>query len=461
MALMSQFDNGSGIDAWAERGLIAATAEGEKERLQAVAQAWRYYRGDHAPALKTRRDEPDDNVTVNVVATVIDALTDFVFGESLTLSLEGVEPADPAQEYIDTAWQRSGGMRLLGDLRTNGGVAGHAFAWIDVVEGQFVRESPPRIRPIDPGSVTPILHEDDPSKVVEWRIAWNVYRDGHIIAKRRRVVSTGLAWEIVTEESDGRSGGRWKTTDVSPWAYEWPPIAHCKNLPRPGGFWGSPDATPDLIRLQDAVNASASNARRVSRLLGHSQVWATGVNASDDLSADPGEALILPDEARIGVIGPANTPTAHLELLRELRGAFHDQSRVPRIAMGNLDGVGAMSGVALRILYGPLARKVAVVRGLYGELIESVNRRLLALADFPDAGTLPRWQDVVPVDPREEGEAAVARQEAGVSRQTTLQEMGLDAEDEAKQRAVEREDDADAELANALRRFDAGGDETG
>lgn len=452
--LIPPLSNGLGVETWAATGLMRAQASDDAARIAAIARTWRYYDGNHDPALVVRHGEPDDNVVLNVVETAVDALTDFLFGETLHLDLLDVENDDERQLYIDATWRQSGGMRLLGDLRTNGAVSGHAFLSIDVTEGQFTRTVPPRLRVIDPSTMQVITAEDDYDEVVEYRMTWNVMRGGKPVAKRKRVIAEGLSWVIVHEESDQHSS-RWTVTDTSTWLYPWAPIVATKNLPRPNAYWGRPDVDADLMRLQDAINAVGSDARRVSRLLGHSQVWASGVN-DDDLTADPGEVIVLPDEGRMGVVGPPSTPDAHLMLLDRFKSAFHEQARVPEVTAGKLDGIGQLSGLAMRILYGPLMRKVNVCRGLYGHLLDETNRRLLDLAEYEAVETAPRWPQVLPSDPLVDAQAASARQAAGVSIETTLDEMGLDPIVEAERRQQEREDERGSDLAGALSRFNAG-----
>ena len=454
MALLPMFQNGTGIETWAADGLVSAALEGERERLERIARGWRYYDGDQPNALIVAQGEPDDNVVLNVVETAIDAVSDFMFGERLEMPLIDTDPASDEQRHVDATWRAAGGMSLLGDIRTNGAIAGHTFVKIEVYEGQMTRLVPPRLRALDPATVTVFTSEDDHERVEEYRITWNVVRSGQAWAKRQRIIAQDLGWLIVDEESPPGTA-RWSTVAETLWPYEWAPVVATKNLPKPNVYYGRPDIDADLMRLQDAINATAGDARRVSRLLGHSQVWASGVDAGD-LTADPGEAVILPDDARIGVIGPPATPNAHLELLARFKSAFHEQARVPEITAGRLDGVGQLSGLALSILYGPLVRKVGVARGLYGGLIDTINRRVLELADYDPVGTEPQWPPTVPSDPKERAITAQEQQKAGVSIATSLSTMGVDAETEATQRQVEQEQERAGDLGAAMLAFDSG-----
>ena len=63
-----------------------------------------------------------------------------------------------------------------------------------------------------------------------------------------------------------------------------------------------------------------------------------------------------------------------------LKEALHEITRVPESTGSRLDGLGRLSGTALRILYRPLLDKTMTKRLLYGELIAEVSRRALAIA---------------------------------------------------------------------------------
>jgi len=109
------------------------------------------------------------------------------------------------------------------------------------------------------------------------------------------------------------------------------------------------------------------------------------------------------------------------------------------VTAGRLDNIGNLSGLALKILYGPLVRKTEVKRRLYGSMIESLTGALLEFGGYgPGYHVDIRWPEIIPSDPVTEAAAADALQRAGVSQSTVLSEMGYDPEAEAEKRASEQ-----------------------
>jgi hypothetical protein len=424
--------------------LSELVAQADRERLAYIHRAWRYYQGGMPGMLNVRPGEVDDNVRTNPVGMLVDALTSYLLGEHLDLALKVDDPeGDERQAYVDEVWNANARMALLGDLRTNGGISGHAYLKLHVRAGQMVRLEPPRMTVVDSANVSVITAEDDASLADAYIITWTVMRDGKPLAKRQRIERDGLGWSIVDEESSGTSN-RWRHVDTIAWPYPWPPIFDCKNLPHPNSYYGSPDMSDQALDLVDAINASASNGRRVGRLHGHPRVYATGIADIVDLGGGPEDALVLPDEATIGVLAPPSTVDQHLALMAKLEQVWHKEVSLPEIAAGRLDGVGDLSGLALRILYAPTLRRVGSMRGYYGAMLDRV-------------ATEPRWPEVVPADPKAEGESAQALQVAGVSKRTTLEQMGYDPDVEAERTQMEREDAATGNLGAELLRFNAGG----
>lgn len=426
--------------------LLGKEAKQDVERIQ---RAWDYYYGE-TPNMIEAADGVDDNVRLNVVQICVDAATDYLFGERLPMTLDG---EDEAQAWLDAVWESSGGMGLLQDARTNGAIAGTAWLKLQMPpEGESVRTTLPRIRTLNPSSVEVLTDEDDYERVLEYRVTW-VARDdrGRLVTRRERWLRDGSVWQYLKEQA--ASNDRFRVVDSAVWGWPFPPVFCCKNLPAPNEFGGRPDVTTDLMNLQDAINGTASDARHISRLLGHPQLWFAGVDAQQ-LTAKPGEALLLPDEAKGGVLSPGAAPGGHLALIEALKAVYHEQSRVPEIAAGRLDNVGQLSGLALRILYGPLQRRTATQRRLYGDgLISEVNAALLALAEYEPATTVLAWPDNLPQDEGELAKDAQDKQRAGVSMRTTLGELGYDPDAEEDRRKDEADERAQG-VAGALAQFD-------
>lgn len=443
--------------------LAQATADAERARLEEIARGWRYYDGDTPKPLKLREREADDNTKVNVVQLAVDAGVDFLWGDDIVFSLddptERAGGEDEGERLIRAVWETNAQMELLQDVAMNGAISGRPAILLHMPEGvdRVQADDPathPRLRPVDPSTLSAVWDQDDHDRVLEYRITWNVLDDrGHPSRRRKRVVWVDDTRWLIIDEIE-RRGGRWDPwgPGETEWPYRIPPIVTCKNLPNPNEWWGRPDIGPDLLDQQDGINTVLSNARRVSRLHGHPKLWASGVG-DGPIAGGPDEAIILPDEgSRIGMLTPPAVIDQHLSLYEALRDAFHAQARVPQVVAGRLDNAGELSGIALQLLYGPLVRKTGLKRRSYGGMVDRLNRLLLILAGMEERATVIPWPAVVPVDDLAAAETASAKQRAGVSKATTVAELGYDPDEEAAARAGE----AESALEAQMRAFDRG-----
>jgi hypothetical protein len=94
--------------------------------------------------------------------------------------------------------------------------------------------------------------------------------------------------------------------------------------------------------------------------------------------------------------------------------------------------VGALSGFALKILYGDLLEKTEVKRRTYGDALVELNRRLCALAGKgDDVMTTVHWSSPLPENKQEQVTELKSESELGVvSKETIATELGRVWEDE-------------------------------
>ena len=245
-------------------------------------------------------------------------------------------------------------------------------------------------------------------------------------------------WEIIVDRTD--KAGRWlRIGQPTIWPWPWPPIVDAQNLPAPGQFWGRSDIDAVNIALTRAGIARASDLNRTARIHAHPTVTAKGMTPAQvqniDLGNDKITALPGPDMSLDYVELPEGASTS-VGWLGELHDQFREHSRVPAVAAGRLDAAGALSGVALRILFAPLLQSTSQKRLTYGRLIRDLTRRLLALGGWSGTVTV-QWPDILPTNDLEVWQTASAEQAAGVSRETSLRSRGLDPDQEEQNRAEE------------------------
>lgn len=459
----------------------AATIEqGAKDdddrRRRRIREAWTAYHAEHAPPLNPRRVigedgrtyTIDDNVVLGWSGDALDTSVHWLFGEEgapLQVVLDGTATeaeTAAAQAWLDTVLENSGGPLLELELATLGGITGHAVVRINTLNAEAVTPQTYRFRPellelavIDSSDVDAEWTPRNVHRATKWTATFRTEAAGKGHDK-----SAGLerhtfepddadrptAWTITVDRTDKR--GNWLRIGVPTlWPWPWPPIVDAQNLPAPGQFWGRSDIDAVNIALTRAGIARASDLNRTARIHAHPTVVGKGMQPAQvqsiDMGSDKITALPAPDMDLEYVELPEGASTS-VAWLAELHDQFREHAKVPAVAAGRLDAAGALSGVALRILFAPLLQSTAQKRLTYGRLIRDLTRRLLALGGWNGTANV-QWPDILPTNDLEVWQTAAAEQAAGVSRDTSLRSRGLDPDHEAEQRAEEA-----AAAANAM-----------
>lgn len=423
----------------------------EQQRLAQYALNWRYYNGDQKRHLKVKQGQPDDNVTMNLARLVVNKGAAFLFGKPVDFELE--EGTDsPPEQYLDDVWQQNRRSTLLNKLATSGGVCGHAFVKI-VPDG--IRPRVARLVGLDPAYVRVAYSDDDIADVYRYRIQFVALgRDGKAVNRRQDIERDDAGrWTITNWIA--RGGGRWEPDGENwkpAWRWPWPPIVDCQNLVNPHEFYGLSDL--EDLPLQDALNFTASNVLRILRYHAHPKTWGKGIGKTDiEVSAD--DVLLLRNEkGELHNLEMQSDLGSSLEYLRELRNAFLAGARVPRLDPAQVN-VGALSGFALKVLYGDLLEKTGVKRCTYGDLLQELNRRLCELGGFgPERVTALHWQDPLPEDEQSEmTRDKFERDYELASLETVRARRGLDQEVESER--IEAEAAASGNIgALLLRQFE-------
>lgn len=448
------------------------------ERRITIADLWNRYDGTHPDSLTIDDDGVDDNVALNNLATIVDTGVDTLFGSGngevevaamnpdTTPGAEADENED-ATAWLQNAWKINKKPTLLRKIGTSGGIGGHVAVKL-LPDDRGIRDGVARIVLLDPLHWFAQTHPDDIDEVVAYAIDTKVY-DGYgnvvLVKREQHTRRDDGQWDIdwwVTRNVEwivGMQAGsevRWVRDPDRPktvlWPHDFPAIVDTQNLPKPHSAWGRSDLTPDIVHLQETVNRVASDERRTLRYFAHPKPFATGENpesvrqAVEDASI--GSTLILPKDSAAGYLQMQSDGLASSAAYREsLTDKMFEVARTPRIAAGKVDTIGALSGVALLILYRPLIAKTATKRDLYGDLIREVSRRLLILGNVGEFEIEVTWPDAIPRNMREEAQTSLDLKDLGVSDQTLLERLGFNPETER----ARREDQAVHPETNAFR----------
>lgn len=417
---------------------IRRDAEAENmARKRRVRDAWQAYYGTTPPPLAATKKpdgKPDstDDVPVNMSRLVVDEGVSFLFGKPVTFTVPKTA-GDGAQETLDAIWQANRQPQILHDLALNGAVSGHAFYKIIPATEPGAA---PRVVVVDPSNVDMECDPDDVDTIVRYTITWTIVRQGEVYQRRQTITvnDVGGSWTIVDEESSADSMS-WRVLDTTLWAYPWPPIGHCKNLPAPNELWGTADLEPSVTGLDQSLRFLLSNLRRIIRFHAHPKTIASGLRAKD-LQTGPDGLLVLPSpESRIWNLEMQSDLASSLEVYGRVKEALHQTARVPEVAAGKVDQVGNLSGIALQILFSPLLQKTETKRVLYGHMLAEACARLLELAGVSiDQPVTVTWPELLPKDSKAEADTALALQTLGVSVSTLLERLGFDPDLEADRR---------------------------
>jgi hypothetical protein len=419
-------DDTSGLQTW-----------DRANQLQVWQTAWKFYRGDPPRPLVPKKNEPDDNLILSFGRRLVKTGVKYLFGQPVTSQVTGKSQDGPAQVWLDECWRRNRRDVFLQELAINGGVCGHAFAKI------LPRTPYPRLIVLDPQLVDVIWADDDVEDVLCFTITNPPVGDiqtRQVIERQDAPDGTPLAWTI-TDQTIDRGGGAeavWVTEGVEDWPHDFAPILECQNMVMPNQFWGEPDLGDDVIHILNAINRSASQIHKIMRVHAYPKVWTRGMGA---------KALKIGIDEIIQL--PSDTAELHaLEVHADLNGsrAFLDTlvdilcwiASTPKVAFGDPDSLGAVSGVSMQLRFAPLLQQTEEKRLTYGALIVEADRRLLALGKWGDTTiTQLQWPELLPSDPLQERQVAVLDDALGVSTQTILEKLGYDPEQEATRKAEE------------------------
>jgi hypothetical protein len=421
--------------------------EADKARQKLIAAAWKAYNGELDPPLQKMPGQPDDNVLSNRCQAVVDRGVDFLFGKELEVSLEESAP-DEAQKLLDTVWGRKETrIPLLQKLAMNGAIAGQAFLRIVPMPN----DKTTRLIAVDPATVFVQTAPQDCETVLLYCIEYSTtqkidnkpaevfYReeiaridpdndgdDGNPLA------DVDASWSVQHWSRIGDRGPWTPAGEPIPWDYPFPPIFACQNLPMPNSFWGKPDITTDLIGLNYALNLVQSNVNRVQKLYGQPIIYATGTGESV-IDIKPGRIIGLPlTESKIVAVPLPSDVANALSFAGNLRSDIDELSGIPGVAMGRIDTPArGMSGIAIELLFMPLLKKTDKKQCSYGELIIDVSKALLIMSRMSDQIEMTlAWQSPLPSDDLPTVQAALMKQQVGISNSTLQRELGYDPDEE-------------------------------
>jgi hypothetical protein len=467
--------------------------DAEIKRQNHIQENWKYYDGEHKKHIKVEVDEHtvDDNVTINLCATLVDRTNSRLFGdpirgEMLTFDVESKDEvkegkvelhetgsskaeADDkkdraAQAFLQDVWDRSGGLNVIyNDVGVFGAVTGHfAFKIVEDEEG-------PRTVVLDPNFLSALTRQDDKSVVRAYKIEYKMVardpKDNRIkSALFRQVILNGLEWGLDSGwyMQDFVNFGRMNAAQEKEWlpwsdidAWEYCPIIDGQNLPHARDYYGMSDLH-NVKGLNDEINFLMSNVNRIVRYHSHPRTIGIGVEPDtiQETSVDSFWAVpTTPDQAEIYNLEMQSDLSAVLNFFHIIREAFWTLGREADPAVFK-EKIGNVTNFGLRVLYLDALNKLGQKRQTYGKAFQVLGERLLALGEgFEKLTIVPKWNDPLPSDPRELVETMMMEMDMGIlSKETAAILRGRNwAEEQKRLKKDEEEGGVAAKFLQALK----------
>ena len=429
--------------------IMDATARIESHRQAQMETAFRRYSGEWPKALNPTKSDPkgEDNAKRNLSRRAVDIGASFLYGDGVEFEIDG-EAENENDEWLDNVWNASHKSTLLLATGINAGIFGDCFLRVQMANA-LEGEAYPRIVNLDPMNMTVIWEPSDCLRVKEYRYQWNGIKDGKICAFRQRTQRVSHKQWLIIDEVSTQDSLQWHITQETTWNYATAPIFHAQNLIAPNSYYGRSDLEDDVLGINGEYNFLVSNHRRILRVHGHPKTWGSGFRAEEvDMCVDS-LTILHSEEGKLQNLEMQSDLSASLETIRETKKEFFEAVNIPDVTMGKVDNIGQLSGLALKILYGPLLRVTKTKQTLHAEMLNGVNALLLEIGGKGEGHKVTcQWASPLPADDAADVTNASVKQSLGVSTDTILSELGYDPEIEKEKKS--KEVDAQASLGKTL-----------
>lgn len=421
--------------------------EEEKERLDRFRDQWKFYYGHVPNTLTVKLEQPDDNVKLNLMRLIVDKGVSFLVGKEVQFNTDEEKTRNPQEQYLDQVWRANKKRTFLQTVALAGGICGEAFVKVMPPDASHPM---PRLINLDPATVSARWDLHDVQAVQRYTIQYTSMDPvtNKPIAVRQIIQQENGRWHIIDQVSSDMDP-RWQTTGDAWWKFSWSPIHHCQNLPAPNEFWGLSDIEHDVRHIEQVINRVSSNVNKILRLHAHPKTILTGAILSEEQATGPDQVYMFDSpDAKMTNLEMQTDLGSSLTYYDKLLELLHEVVRVPEIATGKARNLGALSGVALQVMYAPLVEKSETKRCTYGDLFSDLNSHLLEMGGHgADNVVKNQWPTIVPQNAEEEAKTALVWQQIGVSASTLMEKAGFDPEVEAERNQVTTQTAGDQMLA--------------
>lgn len=349
-------------------------------------------------------------------------------------------------QMANDIWQRSGGNGAFMEAAVTGSICGDAVIMLGYNPDDEII-----LKWLDPAIAYPIFDWRDYTRITEFVVAFQSY------AEPGGWVTFYEQWKdgtIYRTEKDVENPKPIGSYDMETYGGE-PPVVWIRNLSIKGDMFGRSDVAPveELVIQYDHLMSKESST---IDYYAQPNIFMKGVRKPDIMVKDQNTVYFLPSDGDIGFVEWKGTPPSVHDHIERLRDDISEITSTPKIAFSNFNFTSSdISGVALKVLFGPLLKKTERKRNqTWGPgICKAMWMALRELGhDVNVEDIVILWPDPLPNNTKEGWEQAVMQDLLGVSHAQIQRERGyteVQIEQMAKEQEAEKKREIDLEIYKA------------
>ena len=382
-------------------------------RLNRYSLNWAMYLGHH---YSFRREQGEQQITVNYYRAFTDYLTRFTFGSGVHFS-SPVYTGAIVPNRLQRVWEIDNDkMSVLMEMGQQGSVSGDCFVKVAYEEPYIDpagRTHPGRVRilPLNASFCFTEFHPHDRTRLIRMKIKyrfWGTSMEGtRQVFTYVEILTDDVIEEYINDE----------LIDSRPNPLGTIPVAFAPNMAVSGSPWGLSDGQ-EIISLNRTYNEISTDIADIIQYHAAPVTVITGAKSTNLIKGANKVWGGLPKDARVeNLEGGSAGLAGAMEYLEMIKRSMHELMGIPETALGQVQPISNTSGVALSILYQPLMNRHSQKVAQYGRLLEKINELVLLNLVVKEPECLIYNPDID--GPIKEGQATVLDPQDPLTYQTT------------------------------------------
>jgi len=420
---------------------------GQSTRLQSYMKYKRLYDG-YAVRASSANTLQYKRLKYNPSRPIVNIAASFLAGCDVTWTVSNPDgsPNEEASKKAVEIWQESGGAATFMSNAIHGTIYGDTVLFVTKED-----EETAVLRWTDPLICWPTFDPHDYNKIKSLTIAYEIPGPTGKPVPYKEVWADGEVKVYVDDKLDD-------TYEYDEERFDGPPAVWIRNQDIKSEMFGRSDLQPidELVEEYDHVCCKQT---RIIDYYANPNIAVIGATRKESQQSKSERTMYyLPEGADMKFITWEGTPPAvdtHIDRIRE---TIAEQSETPQIAFSKIDsGITNVSGIALKILFGPLLRKTARKWQSWGPALEKAMWMALMAEGFDldkDMVTIEH-SEPTPENLVEFWQTATEKEQLGVSKKQILREAGYTA-DQITQMEEEKKKEQEELGAQLLSQFSSG-----